>query len=91
MPLPPWDELDENLDGLSAEQLQTFRRRAVPEPGAAIREGPDLTNDRRLDVPTTVICSTFSSEQIKAAAEEGQAWLGGLAELRDVTWLHLKS
>jgi len=31
-----------------------------------------------------------SSEQVKAYAEEhNPAWLGGLAELRDVTWVDL--
>jgi pimeloyl-ACP methyl ester carboxylesterase len=91
MPLPSREELEEeeNLDGLTEEQLETFRRRAVPEPGAALREGPELTNDARLDVPSTVVCTGFASEQIKAAVEQGYAWLGGLAELRDVTYVDL--
>jgi len=89
--LPSREELEaeENLDGLTEEQLETFRRRAVPEPGAALREGSELTNDARLDVPSTVVCTGFTSEQIKATAEEGYAWLGGLTELRDVTWVDL--
>jgi len=89
LPLPSWEDLDENLDGLSDAQLETFRRRAVPEPGAALREGPELTNDARLDVPSTVICTSFPSEQIKAAVAQGQAWVAGLAELRDVSWVDL--
>jgi len=90
-PLPSREELEEeeNLDGLTEEQLGTFRRRAVPEPGAALREGSELTNDARLDVPSTVVCTGFTSEQIKAAVEEGYAWLGGLTELRNVTWVDL--
>ncbi len=90
-PLPSPEELEEeeNLDGLTEEQLETFRRRAVPEPGAALREGAELSNDARLDVPSTVVCTGFTSEQIKAAVEEGYAWLGGLTELRDVTWVDL--
>jgi len=90
-PLPSREELEqeENLDGLTEEQLETFRRRAVPEPGAALREAAELTNDARLDVPSTVVCTGFTSEQVKAAVEEGYAWLGGLAELRDVTWVDL--
>ena len=90
-PLPSREELEEeeNLDGLTEEQLETFRRRAVPEPGAALREGPELLNDARLDVPSTVVCTGFPSEQIKAAVKEGYAWLGGFAELRDVTWVDL--
>jgi pimeloyl-ACP methyl ester carboxylesterase len=82
-------EREENLDGLSEEQLEIFRRRAVPEPGGVLREAPVLTNDARLGVPSTVICTGFTSEQIKAAVKEGYAWLGGLAELRDVAYFDL--
>ena len=92
MPLPSPEELaeNENLDGLSEEQLETFRQRAVPQPGGALREGAELTNDARRDIPSTVICTGFPSEQLKAYAEEhNPAWLGGLAELRDVTWIDL--
>ena len=91
VPLPSQEELEEeeNLDGLTEEQLETFRRRAVPEPGAVLREGAELTNEARLDVPSTVVCTGFSSEQVKAAVEHGYAWLGGLAELRDVTYVDL--
>lgn len=92
VPLPSWAELEEDgssLDGLTEEQLETFRRRAVPEPGAALREGPELTNGARLGVPSTVVCTSFTSEQIKEAVKEGYAWIGGLAELRDVTYVDL--
>jgi pimeloyl-ACP methyl ester carboxylesterase len=87
-----WDDLaaEENLDGLSEEQLATFRRRAVPVPGALIREGGELTNDARLDIPSTIIATGYSSADYqKAAAGHDQAWLAGLDELRHVTWLDL--
>ena len=87
-----WEELaaEENLDGLSEEQLETFRRRAVPEPGGVLREAVELTNDARVDLPTTMICTGFPSEQVRNAAEkEDWAWLAGVRELRDVTWIDL--
>jgi pimeloyl-ACP methyl ester carboxylesterase len=86
-----WEEVaeEENLDGLSEEQLETFRRRAVPVPGGVLREGVELTNEARRDIPSTVICTGYTSEQYKDAAKEGYAWLAGLAELRDVTWVDL--
>lgn len=93
MPLPPWEELEQDpgnsLEGLTAEQLQTFRRRAVPQPGGVVRQAPVLTNDARLDLPTTVVCTALPSEQIKGAIEAGYAWVAGLAELRDVTYVDL--
>ncbi len=90
-PLPSREQLEEeeNLDGLSEEQLETFRQRAVPEPGGVLREASALTNDARLDVPSTVICTAYTSEQYKDASKEGYSWLGGLAELRDVTYVDL--
>ncbi len=91
LPLPDPETLaaEENLDGLSDEQLATFRERAVPEPGGVLREAPQLTNDARLDVPTVAICTGFTSEQYKDALKEGYAWLGGFGELRDITWIDL--
>jgi pimeloyl-ACP methyl ester carboxylesterase len=90
-PLPSREELaaEENLDGLTEEQLQTFRERAVPEPGGVLRDAPELTNDARLDVPSTAICTGYTSDQYKAAVAEGYAWLGGFAELRNITWVDL--
>jgi pimeloyl-ACP methyl ester carboxylesterase len=92
LPLPTWQELQEDgssIEGLSEEQLETFRRRAVPEPGGAIREAHDFTDDRRLDVPSTVLCTSMTSDEIKGAVEAGYPWIAGLAELRDVTYVDL--
>jgi pimeloyl-ACP methyl ester carboxylesterase len=92
LPLPSWQELQEDgssIDGLSDEQLETFRRRAVPEPGGAIRDAPGLANELRLDVPSTVVCSSMTSGEIKAAVEAGYPWIAGLAELSNVTYVDL--
>ena len=89
MPTPKALAENENLDGLTEQQLETFRRRAVPEPGAALREAAKLTNDARLDVPSTVVCTGYTSEQYRDAVNEGQEWLGGLADLHDVTYVDL--
>ena len=88
-----WEEIEaeENLDGLSEEQKQRFRRRAVPEPGALVREGAELTNDARKDIPSTMICTGFSAEQYQTYAREHPDWafLAGIPELRNVTWIDL--
>jgi pimeloyl-ACP methyl ester carboxylesterase len=89
LPLPSEEELAENesLEGLSEEQLATFRRRAVPVPGDLLRGSAEVTNDSRLDIPTTMFCTSFLSNQIHAVLAEGQAWLSHLAELRDVRYV----
>jgi pimeloyl-ACP methyl ester carboxylesterase len=83
-------EEEENLDGLSEEQKATFRERAVPVPGGVLREGVALTEDARRDIPSTIICIGFPAAQLRAAARDHDwAWLAGVAELRDVTWIDL--
>jgi pimeloyl-ACP methyl ester carboxylesterase len=86
-----WQQIaeEENLDGLSEEQMETFRQRAVPVPGSVLRDAIELTNDARLDVPSTVIATGYTSEQYKDAVKEGYSWLAGLPELREVTWVDL--
>jgi pimeloyl-ACP methyl ester carboxylesterase len=90
-PMPSRESLEqeENLDGLSEEQLETFRQRAVPEPGGVLREAHTFTDNRRLDIPSTVICTGYTSQQYKDAMKEGYEFLAGLAELRDITWVDL--
>jgi pimeloyl-ACP methyl ester carboxylesterase len=90
-PLPSPEELrqNENLDGLSEEQLETFRRRAVPEPGGVLREAVELTNDARLDVPSTVICTAYTEAEYKEAIDAGYDFVAGLRELRNITWVEL--
>lgn len=91
LPMPPPEDLakNENLTGLSEEQLDTFRRRAVPEPGGAVRDAPVLSNDARLDVPSTVICTGYTSEDYQKYAQEGYSWLDGLNRLRNLKYIDL--
>jgi pimeloyl-ACP methyl ester carboxylesterase len=86
-----WEELaaEENLDGLTEDQMKTFRQQAVPEPGGVLRDAADLTNDARLDIPSTMICTGYTSGEYQDAVKEGYAWLAGLKELRNVTWVDL--
>src|SRR6185503_11455186 len=86
-----WEELsqEENLTGLSEEQLATFRERAVPEPAGVMRAGAELTNDARLDVPSTVIATGYTGAEYQEYAKEGYAWLAGLTELRNLTYVDL--
>ena len=89
--LPSAEELaaSENLDGLTPEQLATFRERAVPQPGAALREAIVVTNEARLDIPSTVICTGYSSAEYKDAVEKRYDFVAGLADLHHLTYVDL--
>ena len=84
-------EAEENLDGLSDAQKETFRDRAVPVPGGVLRGTATLTNDARRDIPSTLIATGFTSEDYKKGAAEHPewSWLAGIPELRNATWIDL--
>jgi pimeloyl-ACP methyl ester carboxylesterase len=88
-----WEDIEaeENLDGLTEEQKETFRQRAVPVPGGVLREAAQLTNDARRDIPSTFICTGFTAEQYQSYAKEHPEWtfLAGIPELRNATWIDL--
>jgi pimeloyl-ACP methyl ester carboxylesterase len=84
-------EAEENLDGLSDEQKETFRQRAVPVPGNVLRGSVALTNDARRDIPSTLIATGFSAADYQNYAREHPDWafLAGIPELRNATWIDL--
>lgn len=92
-PLPSVEDLaqSEDLTGISEEQLAEFRRRAVPEPAGAMTGFAELTNDARLDIPTTAICTAFPSAEYKQYAAQGMSFLAGYNELHDIDWIDLST
>jgi pimeloyl-ACP methyl ester carboxylesterase len=88
-----WKEIEEeeNLDGLTEEQKETFRKRAVPVPGGVVRDSYELTNDARRDIPSTLICTAFTAEQYQtyASGHPVPSFLAGIPELRNATWIDL--
>jgi pimeloyl-ACP methyl ester carboxylesterase len=84
-------EAEENLDGLSEEQKETFRQRALPVPGGVLRESVELSNEARRDIPSTLVCTGYTAEQYQTYAREHPEWafLAGIPELRNATWVDL--
>lgn len=84
-------EAEENLDGLSDAQRQAFSERAVPEPGALLRDSVTLTNEARRDIPSTLVCTGFPAADYQeyASQEPVMPWLAGIPELRNATWIDL--
>ncbi|WP_072314125.1 alpha/beta fold hydrolase [Agrococcus sp. Marseille-P2731] len=84
------DELEQgSMRDLSDEQLVEMRSRAVPEPAGAVRDVARLTDDRRLDVPATIVCTAFSAEDYRSYAEQGIPFLAGVLEHRALTLVDL--
>ncbi|AXH35036.1 alpha/beta hydrolase [Humibacter sp. BT305] len=90
VPLPPWSEFDEtDLRDLTDDQLQRFRERAVPTPWGAANDGPQLVDDRRFDVPITIVGTTFTPAEIEQAIAVGVPYFAEVPRIRDVTVVEL--
>ncbi|CAM2802530.1 alpha/beta hydrolase [Saccharomonospora xinjiangensis] len=85
IPLPEWSEFEEiDLRDLSDELRASFRARAVPQPAAVANDPLVLADERRYDVPATVIACEFSSDVVRDMLAQGHPMAAELGKIRDV-------
>lgn len=78
VPLPDWSVFeDDDLIDLTEALRERFRAIAIPEPVRVTSDPIHLHDPRRYEVPTTVICCEFRSEQLRVWLEHGE-----MSELR---------
>ncbi|WP_022901016.1 alpha/beta fold hydrolase [Humibacter albus] len=87
MPFPGWDVFDEaDVRDITPELGAEIAAHTHPSPSHAAIDPLHLHDERRLDVPATIIVSTMTAEQLNDFLDNGAAWLGDTARL---TSLHI--
>lgn len=89
LPLPPWDAFEGELADFTAEQLDAFRARAIAHPAAAARDEQVLSDERRYDVPITLITTTMTAQQVEQFRDQGEAYFAELPRTADVSIVEL--
>ena len=90
IPLPDWSEFGEDdLRDLDDDLREAFRARAVPQPAGVATDRQVLSDERRYDVPATVIACEYSSDQLRGWIEAGHPYVAELAALHDVEFVDL--
>lgn len=90
VPLPDWSEFDEaDLRDLDDELRERFRARAVPSPKGVAYDKQVLSDERRYDVPTTIIGCEFSSDQLREWIAQGHPYVAELAAMRGVEYIDI--
>ncbi len=91
LPLPSFDvlALQASLEGLSTEDLERFRDRAVPQPGPVLRQTVELTNDARRTVRTTLVCCSMPGTQVLELARAGHPMFAEVAKLEHLEVIDL--
>ena len=92
VPLPDWSVFDEeDLVDLDDELREAFRERAIPSPVRVTRDPQQLFDERRYDVPVTVIACEFSSAMLREWIEQGHPYVQELAKIRSVDFIDLST
>jgi len=90
VPLPDWSVFDEaDLVDLDDELRAAFRGRAIPTPAHVASDPQQLSNERRYEVPVTVIACEFSSAMLQEWIAQGDPYVAELAKIRDVEYVDL--
>jgi pimeloyl-ACP methyl ester carboxylesterase len=90
MPLPDWSRFEEeDLIDLDDELRAKFRERAIPSPAHVATDPQQLFDERRYDVPITVISCEFPSAMIRELVEQDHGYVRELAKVRDVDYVDL--
>ena len=90
IPLPDWSLFEkEDLVDLDGDLRAAFRERAIPTPVHVASDRQRLSDERRYDVPATVIACEFSSAQLREWMAQDHPALRELAKVRDVGYVDL--
>jgi pimeloyl-ACP methyl ester carboxylesterase len=90
VPLPDWSLFeDEDLVDLGDDLRAAFRARAIPTPAHVASDPQHLADERRYDVPVTVIACEFPSELLRKWIEGGHPYVRELAKIREVDYVDL--
>ena len=90
VPLPDWSLFEkEDLVDLDDDLRAAFRARAIPTPVHVSSDRQRLSDERRYDVPVTVIACEFSGAQLREWMAQDHPALRELARVRDVGYVNL--
>ncbi|MEV4018184.1 alpha/beta hydrolase [Nonomuraea angiospora] len=90
IPLPDWGLFEaEDLIDLDDELRAAFRERAIPSPARVASDRVRLSDERRYEVPVTVIACEFSTATLQKWMEQSLAFTRELAKIRHVDHVHL--
>lgn len=90
IPLFAWSDFDEaDLTDLDAEARARFEERAIPSPARMTSDPQRLSDERRYDVPVTVVCTEFSADRLREWIEDELEPVRELHRIGDVTYVDL--
>jgi pimeloyl-ACP methyl ester carboxylesterase len=90
LPMPDWSEFDDaDLTDLDDAGRERFRARAIPSPASLTTDPVRLSDDRRYDVPVTVVCPEFTSDTLRKWIEQDLPPVREFTKVRTLEYVDL--
>jgi pimeloyl-ACP methyl ester carboxylesterase len=90
IPFPDWSGFEEeDLADLDEDARARFRERAIPAPARASSDPQQLSDERRYDVPITVISTEFSSEMLQSWIARDLEPVREFSRIKEVEYIDL--
>ena len=84
VPLPDWSLFEEeDLIDLDERLRAKFLSIAIPEPARVTSDKQELHDDRRYEIPVTVIACEFRADAMRAWIADGSPFMAELAKVTD--------
>ena len=84
VPFPGWSAFEEpELADMTPQVRQTFEEIAVPEPAGVARDPQHVSDDRRFEVPSTVIACSMTSAVLETLMADDHPYMREFAQMRD--------
>ncbi len=90
VPLPDWSAFeDDELADLDDAARERFRGRAIPSPERVTTEPQRLRDERRYDVPVTVVATEFTGAMLREWIAQGMPPVREFAKIGEVEYVDL--
>ncbi|MEE1619795.1 alpha/beta fold hydrolase [Zafaria sp. Z1313] len=90
IPLPDWEVFDdESLADLDDGLREAFRARAIPQPRGVAEQAQVLGNERRYDVPATVITCEMPGDLLRELIAKDHPYVAELGRIKDYEIIEL--
>jgi pimeloyl-ACP methyl ester carboxylesterase len=90
IPFPGWDAFEQNeVQDLDAETRARFERGAKTVPRRVPADPLSLTDERRRDIPMTMINCSMPSAQVREILAQAPPWIAELAAIRSLEMVDL--
>jgi pimeloyl-ACP methyl ester carboxylesterase len=90
LPMPAFSDFDDaDLTDLDEAGQAAFRDRAIPSPAHLTTDLQRLADERRYDVPTTVVCPEFRATDLQQWIADGEPPVAELTRIREIEYVDL--